>query len=145
MRYEISTGTLSIQTGNDHIGYSLLSKKKCDQMKHGMKLLLVMLWIASPAHTQVAINSGSIPADPSAMLDVKSTLRGLLLPRMTAGERDDIVSPASGLLIFCTDNQMFYCNQGTPSAKSWVMVNSPWRVSGRFMISIGCKFVILIL
>ena len=99
-------------------------------MNHGMILLLVMLWIASPAYTQVAINSESMAADPSAMLDVKSTLKGLLIPRMTASERDAIVSPATGLLIFCTDNQMFYCNQGTPSVKNWVMVNSPWRVSG---------------
>jgi hypothetical protein len=50
---------------------------------------------------QVVIGPGT--ADPSAQLDVKSTNRGLLQPRMKQVERDDIVSPPAGLLIWCTD------------------------------------------
>jgi len=50
---------------------------------------------------QVVIGPGT--ADPSAQLDVKSTNRGLLPPRMKQVERDDIVSPPAGLLIWCTD------------------------------------------
>jgi hypothetical protein len=50
---------------------------------------------------QVVIGPGT--ADPSAQLDVKSTNRGLLPPRMMQVERDDIISPPAGLLIWCTD------------------------------------------
>jgi hypothetical protein len=50
---------------------------------------------------QVVIGPGT--ADPSAQLDVKSTNKGLLPPRMKQVERDDIVSPPAGLLIWCTD------------------------------------------
>jgi hypothetical protein len=38
------------------------------------------------------------------MLDVKSTTKGMLVPRMTAAQRDAISNPANGLLIYCTDN-----------------------------------------
>lgn len=50
----------------------------------------------------VAINTTGETADESAILDVKSTTSGLLLPRMTTVERDAIVNPAHSLLIFNT-------------------------------------------
>jgi hypothetical protein len=51
---------------------------------------------------QVAVNADGSPPDPSAMLDVKSNLKGLLIPRMTTTERNSIASPASSLMIFNT-------------------------------------------
>ena len=48
------------------------------------------------------------------MLDVKSTDRGMLVPRMTVAQRDAILSPATGLLIFQTDSMPgFYFYNGT--------------------------------
>ena len=38
--------------------------------------------------------------DPSAALDVTSTTKGALIPRMTQAQRDAITSPATGLIIF---------------------------------------------
>lgn len=54
----------------------------------------------------VAINTDDSDADPSAMLDVKSTDKGVLIPRMTEAERDAINAgnPATGLMIYQTDN-----------------------------------------
>jgi uncharacterized protein (TIGR02145 family) len=52
---------------------------------------------------QIAVNAdGSLP-DNSAMLDVKSTSKGLLLPRMTVAQRNTIASPATGLVVYCLD------------------------------------------
>ncbi|MEI7661600.1 MAG: hypothetical protein WCK34_05370 [Bacteroidota bacterium] len=99
-------------------------------MKHGVIFLLAILLEAVTLHAQVSINTGNAAADPSAMLDVTSSAKGVLIPRMTAAERDAISSPANGLLVFCTDNQQFYCNQGTPSSRNWVMVNSQWKPTG---------------
>ncbi|MEI6765950.1 MAG: PKD domain-containing protein [Bacteroidota bacterium] len=54
-----------------------------------------------------AINTNGTAPDPSAMLDIKSNDKGLLVPRMTTGARDSIVTPAEGLLIFNTTSKCF--------------------------------------
>lgn len=51
----------------------------------------------------VAINMTGDCANPSAMLDVNSQSKGLLIPRMTKGEREAIASPAHGLIIYQTE------------------------------------------
>lgn len=51
-------------------------------------------------------------AHSSAMLDVKSTTKGLLIPRMATTERLSIQSPATGLLVFDTDYNSFYYFNG---------------------------------
>src|SRR5436305_2448597 len=51
----------------------------------------------------VGINTDGTSPSASAMLDVKSINKGLLVPRMTMAQRNSIVSPATGLLIFQTD------------------------------------------
>lgn len=54
------------------------------------------------AQDNVAINATGASPDPSAMLDVASTSKGLLMPRMTTAQRDAITSPADGLMIVNT-------------------------------------------
>ena len=55
------------------------------------------------ATAQVAVNTDGTNADASAILDVKSSDKGMLVPRMTKTQRDAIGTPATGLLIFQTD------------------------------------------
>ena len=50
---------------------------------------------------QAQVGIGIMTADPSAQLDVTSTVKGFLPPRMTAAQRDSIVSPAIGLMVYC--------------------------------------------
>lgn len=52
----------------------------------------------------LAISSTNIRADTSAILDVSSTNQGVLVPRMTIAQRNAIVTPARGLLIFQNDS-----------------------------------------
>lgn len=53
--------------------------------------------------SQVAINTdGSLP-DNSAMLDVKSSTKGMLAPRMTQTQRIAIANPVAGLIVWCTN------------------------------------------
>lgn len=68
--------------------------------------VILGLWVMSPnplMGQSVAINNDGSTANASAMLDVKSTTKGMLIPRMTSAERTGIISPAAGLLVF--DNQ----------------------------------------
>lgn len=51
----------------------------------------------------MSIGKLSAPA-ASAVLDIESTTKGLLLPRMTKTERDAIASPVAGLMVYQTDN-----------------------------------------
>jgi len=49
------------------------------------------------------VGIGIITPNASAQLDINSTSKGLLPPRMTKAQRDAISIPANGLMIFCTD------------------------------------------
>jgi hypothetical protein len=53
--------------------------------------------------SQVAISTDDSNADGSAMLDVKSTNKGVLIPRMTRAQLNAISTPAEGLMVYCTD------------------------------------------
>ena len=76
-------------------------------MKKTIFTLAVIIGLSTMSYAQVAVtNDGSMP-DNSAMLDVKSTEKGILVPRMTAAQRDAIASPANGLLVFDLDNNNF--------------------------------------
>lgn len=105
---------------------------------------LLFLAISMSANAQVAINTdGSLP-DNSAMLDIKSTDKGILLPRLTLTERDAIVSPATGLMIYQTDNSPgFYYNSGTSASPAWVIAGSSsgWAITGNSGTSAGTDFI----
>ncbi len=69
----------------------------------------------STAH--IGINTQTPNA--SAALDIASTTSGILIPRMTKAERDAISSPATGLMIYQTDNTPgFYYYDGSAWASS---------------------------
>jgi len=51
---------------------------------------------------QVGINTDNSTPDNSAMLDVKSTSKGILPPRMTATQMNGITAPAAGLMVYNT-------------------------------------------
>lgn len=49
---------------------------------------------------------------PSAVVEVRSTNKGMLIPRMTTIERNNIPSPATGLWLYNTDTKTFQVYQG---------------------------------
>jgi uncharacterized protein (TIGR02145 family) len=62
---------------------------------------LIMLLLNTIVSAQVGINNPT--PHTSAALDITSTTRGFLPPRMTLAQRNAITAPAEGLLISCTD------------------------------------------
>ncbi len=67
------------------------------------------------------VGTTTTPINGSAALDVESTTKGFLPPRMTQAQMNAIPSPAAGLIIYCTD-----C---TPAALN-VYNGSAWTAVG---------------
>jgi hypothetical protein len=61
----------------------------------------------------VSINATGANPDASAMMDVQSTSKGMLIPRMTTTERTAIGSPMKGLLVFDNTTSSFWFYNGT--------------------------------
>ena len=79
---------------------------------------------------------GTTTAEPSSALTVASTSQGILLPKMTLAQRDAIANPASGLLIFQTDNTPgFYYHDGT----QWLNIASGNNNQGNITISVNSQ------
>lgn len=80
----------------------------------------------------VSISAVNAVADPSAILDIASTTKGLLIPRMTAAQRDAIPSPANGLLVFDSLSNSFWFH----GFAGWAQIGGggggggSWDVSG---------------
>ena len=70
-----------------------------------MEKVLVTFLVLISTYASIAQNVGIGTTTPnaSAQLDVSSTQRGFLPPRMTFAQRNAIANPAQGLMIYCTD------------------------------------------
>ena len=89
----------------------------------GSSLLLLYFSLLLPAlHLSAQTAIGGNTPDPSTMLDVQGTSKGVLFPRMTASQRNAIVSPATGLMIYNTDINSLEINLGTPASPSWQVI-----------------------
>lgn len=60
----------------------------------------------------VGINNDATNPDNSAMLHVKSTTKGVLVPRMLTTQRNAIATPATGLLVFDLNTNSFWFFDG---------------------------------
>ena len=100
-----------------------------------LKTLIAALLISASAFAQnVGINSDGTAPDASAMLDVKSTTKGFLAPRVVSTA--NVTSPATGLLVYQTGGTPgYYYNSGTPASPAWVQLGaasgaSQWTTTG---------------
>ncbi len=72
-------------------------------MKKKILIFLLLFAIGYGGLSQVAINTDGSFADESSILDVTSTEKGVLFPRMNDTQRDNIGDPVDGLIIFNTE------------------------------------------
>lgn len=75
-------------------------------------ILAIILTFTLKLSAQVSINTDGTDPDGSAMLDVKSTDKGILLPRLTTAQRTGITNPATGLLVFDNETNSFWFYDG---------------------------------
>ena len=95
-----------------------METKKIIQKLVISSILLMACFCYNPIFAQVAINTAGTPPDGSAMLDVQSTEKGFLPPRMTEAQRNAINSPVAGL--------MLWCNNCGPSGELQVYNGTEW-------------------
>ena len=92
-------------------------------------ILLLFLGLVGKAQTGI----GTTTPNTSAKLEIASTDKGLLIPRMTKAQREAITLPtaANGLMVYQTDDLTgFYVNTSTTTTATWTRVNSNWSRSG---------------
>jgi hypothetical protein len=88
-------------------------------MKIILKYFLIQLVLLSSSNLYGQVGIGTTTPDPSSILDLSSISEGLLMPRLTTLQRDGIVSPAEGLMIYNTTSNDGQLNIGTPSTPNW--------------------------
>ncbi|MDO6435208.1 tail fiber domain-containing protein [Flavitalea sp. BT771] len=99
-------------------------------MKRIILLTNLLFLIAGTLHAQnVGINTTGSQPHASSMLDISSTSKGLLIPRMTAAQRAAIPAPATGLQVYQTDGAAgFYYYNG--SAWQPMAGGAGWSLTG---------------
>jgi hypothetical protein len=95
------------------------------------KACIIFLFMGFVGLAQTGI--GTTTPNTSAKLEIASTDKGLLIPRMTKAQREAITLPtaANGLMVYQTDDLTgFYVNTSTTTTATWTRVNSNWSRSG---------------
>ena len=79
----------------------------------------------------IAINEDGSTPDSSAIVDISSTSKGLLIPRVTLVQKNAIAGPATGLIVYQTDSTKgFYYYNGTSWGLLMDRASTPWVISG---------------
>jgi hypothetical protein len=100
----------------------------------------IILFLANEANAQHGI--GVTNPDASAALEISSTKKGILFPRMTTAQRDAIASPAEGLMIYNTSTSCINTFRGG-AWKSNCDANDMgvWGLTGNTATTPGTNFV----
>ena len=110
--------------------------------------------IAFSQNVGVGINISGAAADNSALLDVSSSSKGILIPRVALTGINDattIVTPATSLMVYCTGTgglspAGYYFNSGTSGLPVWTMFltggsGSGWLLTGNASTIDGTNFL----
>jgi hypothetical protein len=106
----------------------------------------------SASAQNIAINTTGFDPAASAMLDIQSNNRGLLIPQVSLISLTDgatVATPAHSLLIYntnaaLTDGKGYYYNAGTTASPQWVklaVTGTSWKPAGNMGTTPGTDFV----
>lgn len=93
-------------------------------MKKIIQIILLFVFVNTAIAQTGNVGIGTPSPDPSSILDVTSTTKGFLFPRMSTTDRDAITTPAFGLTIFNTTINCLEMNLGSGTA-NWVTAVCP--------------------
>lgn len=91
-------------------------------MKKRTYILFIQLFLIIGS-SQAQIGIGTSSPNASAVLDITSSNKGLVLPRMSTAERDLISNPAKGLLLYNTNTLSVETNTGDATSPIWTSIS----------------------
>jgi hypothetical protein len=92
--------------------------------------LIIAFFLITVQYVSAQIGIGTDFPHMSSILEVSSTNKGVLIPRMLSGDRDAIVSPATGLMIYNLTDSAVEVNIGIPPLKEWISVTGATGATG---------------
>ncbi|MEP7142472.1 MAG: tail fiber domain-containing protein [Ferruginibacter sp.] len=109
-------------------------------MKKIFCILFVTTYLSEAFSQNIGI--GTTTPDPSAALEIKSTTKGFLTPRMIVNSRLAISGPANGLLVYDTDYDGYWYHNDT----GWVEIETVdklngWGLKGSGAINPAANFI----
>lgn len=108
-------------------------------MKYLFTFLIIIFNMAVMGQNQNVGIGTSLP-DASALLDLSSTTKGLLIPRMTTGQRTTFATVIKGLTVFDITTNSFWFYDGT----AWVELpgaNKIWKLDGNAGTNATVNFI----
>lgn len=103
-------------------------------------ILSLQVFVLFSNAQNVAINNDGSSPHSSAILDVKSGTKGLLIPRTSTTSRNAIVNPAKGLMLYDTTTSSFWFYNGS----AWASISAGsngWNLSGNTGINPSNNFI----
>lgn len=85
-------------------------------MKNVLSIIVFLVYLIK-ANAQVGIMTDS--PDETSILEVYSENKGVLIPRLTEIQKEAIVRPAEGLMIYNVDKKCLQINVGSLTDKKW--------------------------
>jgi hypothetical protein len=116
----------------------MFTKPKVGKWMRNALLLFLLLPSIQIFGQNVGVNDDGADPDNSAMLDIRSVNRGLLIPRMTKAQRIGIPAPANGLLVYQTDDTIgFWFNGPAKWEPVFRYINAGTGLTGGKIYSYG--------
>lgn len=81
-----------------------------------MRIALLCILLCSLSASAQNIGIGTPSPHASAALDITSTSKGVLVPRLTSAQRNTVANPATGLLVFDVTTESFWFK----TAANWI-------------------------
>lgn len=93
-------------------------------------ILVLILFLSFNIKIMSQVGIGTTSPDPSSMLDIQSSTKGFLAPRMTTVEKNAIASPTKGLMVFDNDEGRFYYYNGS----DWVKIVTDQKTRDNYVL-----------
>ena len=105
-------------------------------------LIIISCFFTTAVFSQ-GIGLGTPVPHSSALLDVTSPSKGILIPRMNSAAIAFISNPAKGLMVYDSTKNQLMVNMGTPTAPDWqtVMARTGWNLNGNAGIDPVNQFI----